>query len=118
MFFPFLFFVLFLFFFNDTATTEIYTLSLHDALPISSQLIPIQLEDGTEIYIESTEDVNVSPEAQEANCPPDEEEEQVRGGQKGGWGSGGSRGFNNLPGGNGSRQESGEIGRASCRGRV
>src|SRR5256886_11428363 len=29
---PFLFF--FFFFFNDTATTEIYTLSLHDALPI------------------------------------------------------------------------------------
>src|SRR2546427_601632 len=25
------------FFFNDTATTEIYTLSLHDALPISKQ---------------------------------------------------------------------------------
>src|SRR2546427_11141868 len=25
------------FFFNDTATTEIYTLSLHDALPISLQ---------------------------------------------------------------------------------
>src|SRR6266496_3245807 len=25
------------FFFNDTATTEIYTLSLHDALPISRQ---------------------------------------------------------------------------------
>src|SRR5215510_48008 len=25
------------FFFNDTATTEIYTLSLHDALPISGQ---------------------------------------------------------------------------------
>src|SRR3712207_9182040 len=25
---------IFLFFFNDTATTEIYTLSLHDALPI------------------------------------------------------------------------------------
>src|SRR2546421_12701654 len=30
------------FFFNDTATTEIYTLSLHDALPISSKLT----EDG------------------------------------------------------------------------
>src|SRR5204863_9140987 len=30
-------FIFFLFFFfNDTATTEIYTLSLHDALPISS----------------------------------------------------------------------------------
>src|SRR5256885_8491314 len=26
--------ILFFFFFNDTATTEIYTLSLHDALPI------------------------------------------------------------------------------------
>src|SRR2546430_6862252 len=26
------------FFFNDTATTEIYTLSLHDALPISNPL--------------------------------------------------------------------------------
>src|SRR2546426_597359 len=26
------------FFFNDTATTEIYTLSLHDALPISFQV--------------------------------------------------------------------------------
>src|SRR5215204_7165279 len=29
-----LLFDLFFFFFNDTATTEIYTLSLHDALPI------------------------------------------------------------------------------------
>src|SRR5260370_18716262 len=29
----------FLFFFNDTATTEIYTLSLHDALPISARKI-------------------------------------------------------------------------------
>src|SRR6266446_10101190 len=28
-------FLLLFFFFNDTATTEIYTLSLHDALPIS-----------------------------------------------------------------------------------
>src|SRR2546427_9545741 len=27
----------FFFFFNDTATTEIYTLSLHDALPICTQ---------------------------------------------------------------------------------
>src|SRR5690348_18511269 len=27
------------FFFNDTSTTEIYTLSLHDALPISAQFI-------------------------------------------------------------------------------
>src|SRR2546426_2266358 len=37
------------FFFNDTATTEIYTLSLHDALPISSlwYSIPISLVIGT-----------------------------------------------------------------------
>src|SRR5256885_5416946 len=31
----------FFFFFNDTATTEIYTLSLHDALPIWRQAGPI-----------------------------------------------------------------------------
>src|SRR6266851_8289140 len=30
----------FFFFFNDTATTEIYTLSLHDALPISASARP------------------------------------------------------------------------------
>src|SRR5256885_10864943 len=30
--------LLFFFFFNDTATTEIYTLSLHDALPISFRI--------------------------------------------------------------------------------
>src|ERR1044072_5236112 len=30
------------FFFNDTATTEIYTLSLHDALPICSKRNPRQ----------------------------------------------------------------------------
>src|SRR6266581_9768858 len=29
--------ILVIFFFNDTATTEIYTLSLHDALPISAR---------------------------------------------------------------------------------
>src|SRR5215469_18694009 len=32
--------MLMFFFFNDTATTEIYTLSLHDALPISTVLPP------------------------------------------------------------------------------
>src|SRR5882762_6370960 len=30
------FFIYYFFFFNDTATTEIYTLSLHDALPASA----------------------------------------------------------------------------------
>src|SRR5215468_12379866 len=33
--FCFFYLLLFFFFFNDTATTEIYTLSLHDALPIN-----------------------------------------------------------------------------------
>src|SRR2546421_3432619 len=35
----------FIFFFNDTATTEIYTLSLHDALPISchASALPAEL---------------------------------------------------------------------------
>src|SRR2546429_8356301 len=33
-----LLFFFFFFFFNDTATTEIYTLSLHDALPISNRV--------------------------------------------------------------------------------
>src|SRR2546429_6217817 len=32
------------FFFNDTATTEIYTLSLHDALPISLRPWPMLLQ--------------------------------------------------------------------------
>src|SRR5229473_6924895 len=36
------------FFFNDTATTEIYTLSLHDALPIS--LGPAYLSGGHSQY--------------------------------------------------------------------
>src|SRR2546430_6125213 len=36
------------FFFNDTATTEIYTLSLHDALPISPPIL------GREFYVERT----------------------------------------------------------------
>src|SRR3712207_8555390 len=39
-----------IFFFNDTATTEIYTLSLHDALPICFEpargLVNLQREDG------------------------------------------------------------------------
>src|SRR2546429_7884476 len=34
------------FFFNDTATTEIYTLSLHDALPISTVLFPRDQVEG------------------------------------------------------------------------
>src|SRR3989442_1041336 len=49
-----------LFFFNDTATTEIYTLSLHDALPISSHVAETtgachyaQLIFGIFLYVDS-----------------------------------------------------------------
>src|SRR5437660_11855416 len=35
----FILYFLFFFFFNDPATTEIYTLSLHDALPILSAMV-------------------------------------------------------------------------------
>src|SRR2546430_6567017 len=36
----------FFFFFNDTATTEIYTLSLHDALPIWGQTSALPVQPG------------------------------------------------------------------------
>src|SRR6266498_6071513 len=39
-------FLIFFFFFNDTATTEIYTLSLHDALPIELGDEPLVLQVG------------------------------------------------------------------------
>src|ERR1039457_3237969 len=40
-------FFFFFFFFNDTATTEIYTLSLHDALPICGRLDRTSASTGT-----------------------------------------------------------------------
>src|SRR5256885_8094430 len=51
-----------LFFFNDTATTEIYTLSLHDALPIYQRLMLNQSLGGWKLvgiqgrYIERSEE--------------------------------------------------------------
>src|SRR4051794_4205193 len=45
----------FFFFFNDTATTEIYTLSLHDALPISV-VEPVNPFQGCELDV-----INASP---------------------------------------------------------
>src|SRR2546430_6051276 len=43
------------FFFNDTATTEIYTLSLHDALPIytASVTIPTRASSGASVAVTS-----------------------------------------------------------------
>src|SRR3712207_9244971 len=52
-------FFFFFFFFNDTATTEIYTLSLHDALPISLERTrsastkPLRLPVGRSICVTS-----------------------------------------------------------------
>src|SRR3712207_9017071 len=40
-----------IFFFNDTATTEIYTLSLHDALPISGNTVVIHPSSTTSISL-------------------------------------------------------------------
>src|SRR5436190_22160988 len=38
------------FFFNDTATTEIYTLSLHDALPISLGSFGVVVDAGAVVF--------------------------------------------------------------------
>src|SRR5438105_7400465 len=48
----------FFFFFNDTATTEIYTLSLHDALPISVALAQVPPRERDQQQAER----NVEPE--------------------------------------------------------
>src|SRR5438309_4310205 len=52
----FLFLFLFFFFFNDTATTEIYTLSLHDALPILNSLMTAEAVEACmkKFYADST----------------------------------------------------------------
>jgi len=44
----------FFFFFNDTATTEIYTLSLHDALPICDEIeVQVELAGGDDDVLEA-----------------------------------------------------------------
>ena len=65
-----------------------------------AQLVPIQLEDGTEIYIEATDDVEVSPTT-DTSAELDQPEE-VRRGQKGWGGGSGSRGMVGFPSGGGS----------------
>src|SRR3712207_7278150 len=54
------------FFFNDTATTEIYTLSLHDALPISDRLVggpeAYLVIDDTALPKKGTHSVGVAPQ--------------------------------------------------------
>src|SRR3712207_7483506 len=46
---------LLVFFFNDTATTEIYTLSLHDALPIFGKVEYVQFGDPQAVTTEGND---------------------------------------------------------------
>src|SRR5256886_10992060 len=48
------------FFFNDTATTEIYTLSLHDALPICPDRPAQQVDRLGELLLEGSDEAHLS----------------------------------------------------------
>src|SRR5215204_7569088 len=60
-------FYVFFFFFNDTATTEIYTLSLHDALPIYA--FAIEHPEGV-IVVDTGEDARASQRSYFARWHP------------------------------------------------
>src|SRR3712207_9202786 len=57
-----------IFFFNDTATTEIYTLSLHDALPIYASHSPTFL--GYRILDYEGSGAWLTCHRHHVNCPP------------------------------------------------
>src|SRR2546430_14075761 len=87
------------FFFNDPAPTEIYTLPLHDALPISTDSSP-------------PADVTPSPRASAATCTAPSRRARREGAVHV---AADARGDGVTSAGG---LESVEIGRASCRGRV
>src|SRR2546428_1867112 len=59
------------FFFNDTATTEIYTLSLHDALPISGPAVFARLFQALRIVVnQELEQLDLALPALRATLPP------------------------------------------------
>src|SRR2546430_16693793 len=60
----------FFFFFNDTATTEIYTLSLHDALPISFIIRTLLIHEYRKIHLRD-------PLLPPALLPPNRSEEHT-----------------------------------------
>src|SRR5690242_21516879 len=67
----------FVFFFNDTATTEIYTLSLHDALPILRDVAGVLLEaivDPVLPECEGSEGEEYGHQESERLAPPRSEE--------------------------------------------
>src|SRR2546422_96367 len=57
------------FFFNDTATTEIYTLSLHDALPISQHNCDGHVQQGDECRLNHHEHLPPACSRQHGGCP-------------------------------------------------
>src|SRR6266568_3271179 len=61
-----MFLYFFFFFFNDTATTEIYTLSLHDALPISCRRVNITALDPETGVWRALAVVGLTPEQERA----------------------------------------------------
>src|SRR5256884_9987955 len=63
--------LLFVFFFNDTATTEIYTLSLHDALPISLRPASMRLDRDRPEILQPPEHPQACCEQQTITVPPD-----------------------------------------------
>src|SRR3989449_571862 len=59
------------FFFNDTATTEIYTLSLHDALPISLACFPTQIAGRNRMWRKMIiDDIKTDPDWKTGESPP------------------------------------------------
>src|SRR3712207_9494286 len=72
---------IFFFFFNDTATTEIYTLSLHDALPILARFTLAARTPGTFVSARSTRrthEAQVMPSmARSASASPARSEEHT-----------------------------------------
>src|SRR2546430_13712688 len=52
------------FFFNDTATTEIYTLSLHDALPISPLCLTVERDMRKTVEVEIAAELAVDARQQ------------------------------------------------------
>src|SRR3712207_8079814 len=57
------------FFFNDTATTEIYTLSLHDALPISANTLALARLSSTGVASAATSNARAAPIAKPLRTP-------------------------------------------------
>src|SRR5258705_4516627 len=58
------------FFFNDTATTEIYTLSLHDALPIFVSCRPVSWATLSLVPTPSVQETSTGSSYLRANRPP------------------------------------------------